>query len=170
MNTSEGFDVTSFHEIPGGGYVLGGFRQGDGGVFRPAAARFQPGDEAGSLEADICFGVDEFETGTGVRIYNFGDSARATDAAVQADGRILLVGATTDRGDDDDLFVIRIRPDGEIDAGFGSEGIVYLDFGGDEQDGSVAIDDQGRIVVAGSSRVGNSITGDRFGVVARLLP
>jgi uncharacterized delta-60 repeat protein len=173
MNTSEGFSVTSFHEIPGGGYVLGGSRQGGSGlntVFRPAAARFQPGDEAGSLEPDICFGVDEFEIGTGVRIYNFGDSARATDSAVQADGRILLVGATTDRGDDDDLFVIRIRPDGEIDAGFGSEGIVYLDFGGDEQDGSVAIDDQGRIVVAGSSRVGNSITGDRFGVVARLLP
>jgi hypothetical protein len=36
--------------------------------------------------------------------------------------------------------------------------------------GSIAIDDQGRIVVAGSSRVGDPISGDRYGVVARLLP
>jgi uncharacterized delta-60 repeat protein len=173
QSLADGFSVTSFHEIPGGGYVLGGARQGGSGlntVFRPAAARYQPGDEPGWLDPDICFGVDEFEIGYGIRIYNFGDSARATDSAVQADGRIVLVGATTDRGDDDDLFVIRIRPDGEIDAGFGTDGIVYLDFGGDEQDGSVVIDDQGRIVVAGSSRLGNSFTGDRFGIVARLLP
>ncbi len=44
------------------------------------------------------------------------------------------------------------------------------DRGGDEAGGSVAIDDQGRIVVAGSSAVGDPITGDRFGVVARILP
>jgi len=82
----------------------------------------------------------------------------------------VIAGSTNDRGDDDDLFVVRIRPDGELDAGFGTDGIVYIDFGGDEAGGSVAIDDQGRIVVAGSSRVGDSLTGDRFGVVARLLP
>ena len=44
------------------------------------------------------------------------------------------------------------------------------DSGGDEAGGSVAIDDQGRIVVAGSSRVGDPTSGDRYGVVARLLP
>jgi hypothetical protein len=40
----------------------------------------------------------------------------------------------------------------------------------DEAGGSVAIDDQGRIVVAGSSRVGDPTSGDRYGVVARLMP
>jgi uncharacterized delta-60 repeat protein len=170
---ANGFSVLGFHEIPGGGYVIGGTRQIGFGLdieFRAAVARFQPGNEPGSLEPDICFGVDEFETGSGIRTYTFGGSERVGGSAVQPDGRIVLVGATTDRDDDDDLFVIRIRPDGEIDAGFGTDGIVYLDFGGDEADGSVAIDDQGRIVVAGSSRVGDRLTGDRFGVVARLLP
>jgi hypothetical protein len=47
---------------------------------------------------------------------------------------------------------------------------VTLTLSYDEADGSVAIDDQGRIVVAGSSRVGDRLTGDRFGCVARLLP
>ena len=93
-----------------------------------------------------------------------------SDTAVQSDGRIVVAGATGDRGDDDDLFVVRIRPEGELDAEFGTDGIVYIDFGGDEAGGSVAIDDQGRIVVAGSSRVGDPISGDRYGVIARLLP
>lgn len=160
-----------FQEIPGGGYVQGGglfSRDGLDFVWTPFAARFQPGDEPGSLELDICFGADEFAIGFGLRTYNFGDSHFVTSMAVQADGRILLAGSTNNRGDDDDAFVIRIRPDGEIDAGFGENGIVYLDFGGDESDGSVVIDSQGRIVFAGSSR--DSISGVRTGVIARLLP
>jgi uncharacterized delta-60 repeat protein len=171
VGTSFGI-VTGFHEIPGAGYVIGGSQQVGSGLrtaFVAAASRFWPGED-GVLEPDPCFGVDEGEIASGARTYPFGGSELVNGSAVQADGRILLVGATTDRDDDDDLFVIRIRPDGEVDRGFGDDGIVYLDFGGDEQNGSVAIDEQGRIVVAGSSRVGNSTTGDRFGVVARLLP
>jgi uncharacterized delta-60 repeat protein len=164
------FISTGFQEIPGGGYVLGGSLfsgAGPSAIRTPFAVRFQPGDEPGSLEPDICFGTDELETGYGLRTYDFGGSKAVNSIAVQADGRIILAGATTDQGTDDDAFVIRIRPDGEIDAGFGANGIVYLDFGGDEQDGSVAIDSQGRIVIASSSRPS---TGDRFAVVTRLLP
>jgi uncharacterized delta-60 repeat protein len=171
QSASGGFTVFDFLEIPGGGYVAGGSRQSRSGlnfVFLSAVSRFQPGGEPGSLEPDICLGVDEFEIGTGLRTYDFGGSALVGGAAVQADGRILLAGATNDQAEDDDLFVIRIRPDGEIDAGFGDNGIVYLDFGGDEQGGSVAIDSQGRIVIAGSSS--DSGTGVRSGIIARLLP
>lgn len=162
---------TGFEEIPGGGYVLGGSvfsGAGPAATRTPFAARYLPGEDPGSLVANICFGTDEFEVGYGFRTYNFGGSNAVGGMAVQADGRIILVGATTDRGTDDDAFVIRIRPDGEIDAGFGDNGIVYLDFGGDEQGGSVAIDSQGRIVIAGSSS--DSVTGVRTGIIARLLP
>jgi hypothetical protein len=124
--------------------------------------RLRPGANPGSLESDPCF------SGNGGSVREFGGSELALGLAVQSDGRIVLAGATRDH--DDDLFVVRIRPDGEIDAGFGDNGIVYLDFGGDEADGSVAIDDQGRIVVAANSRVGDPLTGDRSGVVARILP
>lgn len=164
---------TGFQEISGGGYVLGGSLfsgAGPAAIRTPFAARYLPGDEPGSLEPDICFGTDEFEIGYGLRTFNFAGSNAVGGMAVQADGRIILAGATTDRGDDDDVFVIRIRPDGEIDAGFGVNGIVYLDFGGDDTGGPVVIDSQGRIVIAGSSRVGDSFSGVRTGVIARLLP
>jgi uncharacterized delta-60 repeat protein len=155
----------SFQEIAGGRYVMGA--RTPALIGDPAdvwVARFRPGDEPGSLESDPCF------AGNGAGVYDFGGNELGVDTAVQSDGRILVAGATGDRGDDDDLFVVRIRPDGEIDAEFGTDGIVYIDFGGDEAGGSVAIDDQGRIVVAGSSRVGDPISGDRYGVIARLLP
>lgn len=161
--------TAGFEEVPGGGYVLGGSLPLSGS-YTPFGARYVPGDDPGSLEPDTCFGKDEFEVGYGFRTYNIGGSNNVTSMAVQADGRIILAGATTDQDTDDDLFVIRIRPDGEIDTGFGVNGIVYLDFGGDEQDGSVVIDSQGRIVIAGSSRVGDSISGVRTGVIARILP
>jgi len=155
-------------EIGGGLYVLGGSRRFGTGLdvtFETWAARFRPGDEPGSLESDPCFG------GSGARTYDFGESLGGADSAVQSDGRVVIVGSTTEREDDDDLVVVRIRPDGEIDRGFGTDGIVFLDFGGDDRGRAVAIDDQGRIVVVvGSSRVGDRTFGDRFAVMARLLP
>jgi hypothetical protein len=99
-----------------------------------------------------------------------GELVRGAFAEPEVERFDIDAGATGDRGDDNDLFVVRIRPDGEVDAGFGTDGIVYIDFGGDEAGGSIAIDDQGRILVAGSSRVGDPISGDRYGVVARLMP
>lgn len=164
-NTGPGGAASTLQEISGGRYVMGARTAAlIGDPVDVWAARFRPGDDPGSLESDPCF------AGNGAGVYDFGGNELGVDTAVQSDDRILIAGATGDRGDDDDLFVVRIRPDGELDAGFGTNGIVYIDFGGDEAGGSVAIDDQGRIVVAGSSRVGDPISGDRYGVVARLLP
>jgi len=156
----------SLEEIGGGLYVMGGSRRYGTGLnvtYDVWAARFRPGDEPGSLEPDPCFG------GLGARAYNFGESVAGASSAVQSDGRVVIVGSTTER-DDDDLVVVRIRPDGEIDQGFGTDGIVYLDFGGDDQGRAVAIDDQGRIVVVGSSVIGDRLSGERTAVMARLLP
>ena len=86
---------------------------------------FPARDRSGSLESDPCF------AGNGASTYDFGRAKLAVSSAVQSDGRIVIAGATSERNnDDDDLFVVRIRPDGEIDAGFGENGIVFLDFGG----------------------------------------
>jgi uncharacterized delta-60 repeat protein len=156
---------SAFQEMTGGRYAMGARTPAlIGDPVDVWAARFRPGDEPGSLESDPCF------AGNGAGVYDFGGNELGIDIAVQSDDRILVAGATGDRGDDDDLFVVRIRPDGELDAEFGTDGIVYIDFGGDEAGGSIAIDDQGRIVVAGSSRVGDPISGDRYGVVTRLMP
>lgn len=162
-----GVSVGGVEEIGGGLYVLGGSRgtgSGSEATSDMYAARLRPGDEPGSLEFDPCFG------GGGSRAYDFGGSEGGAASVVQADGRVVIVGgASTDRGDTD-LVVVRIRPDGEIDRGFGTDGIVYLDFGGDDSARGVAIDDQGRIVVVGTSIVGDRLFGEESVVMARLLP
>ena len=168
-NAGPGGRPGAIQEIAGGGYVLGGRTAAlIGDPVDVWVARLQPGDEPGSLESDLCFAAG------GAGVYDFGGSEVGFDSVVQSDGRILVAGSTNDDDendpDQDDLFVVRIRPDGQLDQGFGDNGIVYIDFGGDEENGSIAIDEQGRIVVAGSSVVGDPISGERYGVVARLLP
>ena len=87
-----------------------------------------------------------------------------TAMALQADGKIVMVGGSTD------AFVLaRYNADGSLDAGFGSAGLVTTDLivGGivEEVARAVAIQADGRIVVAGYTgsfgRPGRP-TGDRF--------
>src|SRR3954451_11354266 len=68
--------------------------------------------------------------------------------AVQADGKIVVAGQSDHSPGD--FVVVRYNPDGSLDAGFGSQGSATIDFGGTDDFGSgVAVDSQGRIVVAG---------------------
>jgi uncharacterized delta-60 repeat protein len=71
--------------------------------------------------------------------------------ALQADGKIVVVGASL--GDFTlDFFVVRFNSDGTLDEGFGEGGYVTTDFGeSDDQAASVAVQSDGRIVVAGAT-------------------
>lgn len=91
--------------------------------------------------------------------------------ALQANGRILVVGQThaSNGLDDSDLVVVRYLMDGSLDGSFGTGGIVVTDFSDRWDIGkNVAVLNDGRIVVAGSS------WGDGFspvyGVLARYHP
>ena len=80
--------------------------------------------------------------------------ARATDVAIQADGRIVAVG---ERNDDDgvgdgDFALARLEPDGDLDPSFSGDGKVMTTFGGWDTGDAVAIRPDGKIVVAGTSR------------------
>ena len=70
--------------------------------------------------------------------------------AIQADGKIVVVGAAGQRHDDSKFVLARYTGDGTLDASFGSDGKVETDFTarGGEANG-VAIQADGRIVVAG---------------------
>ena len=90
----------------------------------------------------------------------FGD---ATDVALQDDGRIVVVGGNT---------LARYDINGTLDTGFGAGGVVEVDFYGGVNDvlRAVAIQPDGRIVVAGQTRDGvNSPVQEDF-VVARYNP
>lgn len=77
-----------------------------------------------------------------------GGDVRVSAAALQRDGRIVLVGAiVTDTGSD--ALVTRILPNGDVDAAFGDAGWTRLHSDEPLIATAVAIDDIGRIVLAG---------------------
>ncbi|KAB2968726.1 MAG: hypothetical protein F9K18_02335 [Thermoanaerobaculia bacterium] len=116
------------------------------------------GSPAGAADGvlDPAFG------GNGKSSYAFDLDAQARDLvaalAVQADGRFVVAGTVTDDdGEATKPAVVRVDPDGGLDAGFGSGGRFILDFSSLGlpaytlgRSAAVALDTAGRIVVAGS--------------------
>jgi uncharacterized delta-60 repeat protein len=80
--------------------------------------------------------------------------ALATDVAIQADGKIVAAGW---RNDDDgvndaDFALIRLEPDGDLDPSFSGDGKVTTTFGGSDVGSALALQGDGKLVVAGSTR------------------
>ncbi|MBL8363185.1 MAG: hypothetical protein JNN18_22045 [Rubrivivax sp.] len=116
-------------------------------------------------------GIDpSFGTGGKVitQVGTRGDSARA--AAVQPDGRIVVAGWTDSTGIDANFLVLRYRADGTPDPTFADGGRYVHAFGtGTDRAHAVAIQDDGRIVVGGTTLKNTSTTGQDFALV-RLMP
>jgi uncharacterized delta-60 repeat protein len=84
--------------------------------------------------------------GRGGRVVtDLGANAEAAAIAGEADGKI-VVGASSLRGD---LILVRYDAAGAIDASFGHEGRVVTDLGGTDGVADLAVQRDGRIVVAG---------------------
>jgi uncharacterized delta-60 repeat protein len=100
-----------------------------------------------------------------------GSNSYAWDAALQPDGKIVLVGQV-DAAGTSRFAVVRLGPDGASDPAFGEAGraSVDLDLGGDGFDEArdVAIEPDGSILVAGTARQGEGDLSDF--AVARLRP
>ena len=80
----------------------------------------------------------------GVATLDLGATASAQEVAIDPGGRIVGAG-----GFDGDLVVFRLRGDGTLDSSFGGgDGVVRIDFGGHNL-GGLALQDDGRLVVAG---------------------
>ena len=93
----------------------------------------------------------------------YGDYAKSV--ALQPDGKIVVAGNFHLGGGLGDFALARYNPDGSLDTGFGSAGKVTTDFGGIDDAFSVALQPDGKIVVAGRSYV----AGDDNFAVARYL-
>ena len=85
-------------------------------------------------------------------------SQYAESVAVQLDGYVLVAGTVNRPETGDDFAVLRYKPDGTLDDTFGTGGMVAMDIGpGWNRVGTsdravgVAVQADGRIVVAGSS-------------------
>ncbi len=124
---------------PDGKIVVAG--QADGAF---AVARYNPD---GGLDSGFgSGGVVTTSVGSGY--------ARANDVVVQPDGKIVAAGYARGGGDWD-FAVARYEADGDLDAGFGANGVVTTSIGSsDEQAYAVGVQADDRIVVAGYSNSG----------------
>jgi uncharacterized delta-60 repeat protein len=79
--------------------------------------------------------------------------------AIQADGKIVVAGNTTNLlGTNLDFTVIRYKTNGNLDSTFGTNGVVTLDFGNsDDFARSIAIQNDGKIIVGGDAKVSGNV-------------
>ncbi|MFJ3310849.1 calcium-binding protein [Streptomyces sp. NPDC086549] len=111
-------------------------------LFCPGLALAAPGD------LDPTFG-----TGGKVTTDFAGEFAGAEGVAVQADSKIIAVGASNTTGIDIDFALARYNTDGSLDSTFGTGGKVTTDFGGSQYAVAVAVQADGKIIAAGDTYV-----------------
>ncbi len=134
---------------------------------RPAANR-PPGLErledrtllatAGAL--DTTFG----EAGKALTAFPGFAITQAYALAVQPDGKIVVAGFASVSSGGEDFAVARYLEDGRLDAAFDGDGMLTTDFGANDRARAVALQADGKIVVAGWSSAGDDFA------VARYLP
>lgn len=82
-----------------------------------------------------------------------GGGEGANAVAATPDGRIVVAGVTADATGKSDAAIYRLNPTGAPDPTFNGTGTLGIDGGGFEEAAAVAIQPDGRIVVAGSTSV-----------------
>ncbi len=96
--------------------------------------------------------LDTSFNGTGKVTTDFGGSDFGSSVAVQGDGKIVVAGSSRNGILDSNIALVRYTRTGALDTSFNGTGKVTPDFGvGDHSGTSVAVQSDGRIVVAGSS-------------------
>lgn len=110
--------------------------------------------KAGGLARYLSDGsLDTSFNGTG--IVGFASFATGNGVAVQGDGKIVVTGDSSSGGTGFDFALLRYQVDGTLDTSFGGTGMVTTDFTGDDRANGVALQPDGKIVVAGSSGAGD---------------
>jgi uncharacterized delta-60 repeat protein len=99
--------------------------------------------QAASGELDPTF------SGDGKVVTDFGGGDSGAAAAVQPDGKIVVVGTAAR-----DVALARYNADGSLDSSFDGDGKATIDFGGDDHGADVAVQPNGKIVVVGGTVAG----------------
>ena len=95
----------------------------------------------------------------------------ALDAALQPDGKIVAVGLTVGPAFNRNFGVVRLEADGDPDPGFDQDGVVTTDFAGAvDQANAVAVQPDGKIVVAGHAATTGPLGTDNDFALARYNP
>jgi uncharacterized delta-60 repeat protein len=96
--------------------------------------------------------------GTGGKVVtDFGDvDVEAHSVVVQTDGKLVAAGFTTDLWGQADFALARYNSNGSLDGSFGTGGKVTTTFNDFDFVGAMALQSDGKIVVAGSTIINNS--------------
>jgi uncharacterized delta-60 repeat protein len=126
--------------------------QSDGGIVVAGSAS-GIGPVAGNVDFALVRytaggGVDT-SFGGGVVTTDFGQREYASAVAIQADGKIVAVGATLDANNSGSFALARYNPDGSLDPSFDEDGKKVSGFGADDQALAMALQPDGKIVAAG---------------------
>lgn len=121
--------------LASGGIVVAG-NNGTGDLFAARLEDYGPLDDSFNVN-----GVRFLDSGGG-------DVARNHPLAVQPDGKVVVTGDVNNLLD---AGVFRVNTDGSPDAGFGTGGLAVLDASGNDEGNAVALDAQGRIMLAGDT-------------------
>lgn len=89
---------------------------------------------------DSTFGIN------GKVITKYGHESYISKTILQADGKIISVGAASN-GNNLDWAIARYNSDGSLDKNFGTDGKVTKDFGGDDSIADVKVQPDGKIIV-----------------------
>jgi uncharacterized delta-60 repeat protein len=88
----------------------------------------------------------------GIQIFNFDNRASSIeDMALLKNGKFVVAGTVDAPGDGQDAMVARIKPNGKVDKKFGKKGITRFGVKDGTSVEAVAIQKDGRIVVAGDT-------------------
>ena len=139
-----------------GGYIVAGSSRAGGGLADQIVTRYHANGQV-----DSSFG----SSGTTI-LDTTGDLfEQANDIAVQADGKIVVVGQSY--GTTVDFVVTRLNADGSLDTTFDGDGIKLIDWGGVyDLANAAAIQADGKIVVGGNVHASNAFSSHSdFGIV-----
>jgi uncharacterized delta-60 repeat protein len=126
---------------PNGQLLVGGYVSSPSGNDVFAVWRFNS-----DLSLDPSFGAG------GVSTIGFsGGTDEAYALALQPDGKIAVAGVASTAAGGNDFGVARLNADGSLDSGFGTDGKQTIDFGGNDWAYGLALQPDGKIVLAGDT-------------------
>jgi uncharacterized delta-60 repeat protein len=129
--------------------------QTDGKIVVAGYATVGPAAQIALVRYNVDGSLDKRFNGTGKVITAVGDGdCKGEGLALQSDGKIVVAGYSFKPGGKDraEFTVLRYNPDGTLDSGFGESGKVTSEIGASSDSASsVALQDDGKIVVAGDT-------------------
>jgi uncharacterized delta-60 repeat protein len=149
--------------------ALGVALRGDGRIVTSGFAWNDTDEDFVALGLTPTGALDTSFGGDGIVETDFANVA--SDVAVDPSGRVVMAGWDTSSDAESSFALMRLKPGGSRDGSFGLGGKVITDFGpGHDNAQGVALDPDGRIVVAGGASGSSESLVDDDIAVARYLP